>query len=185
MAENTDSLSPVHAPGLRVSLEQSMHVASLRHFDPSGEFSSAVRRTMGVALPETLRATEAAQHAGVKRTVLAWRSPTETLLLCADEAVIVQLDSDAATLQDGCVVDQTGGLRVLGAIGEGIVDLFARMGGQTVLPSLGEARRSRLADIPVLALQVQPNETLLVVERVYAEHLIEWMRSSAAQFGAM
>ena len=66
------------------------------------------------------------------------------------------------------------------ARGKCVAGLFARMGGQGTLPGLGAARRSRLAEVPVLALQVQADEILLVVQRVYAEHLMAWIRVSAA-----
>ena len=37
-----------------------------------------------------------------------------------------------------------------------------------------------MAEVPVLAIQVQLREILLIVERVYAEHLMNWLRVSAA-----
>ena len=68
---------------------------------------------------------------------------------------------------------------MLRAHGEGIPGLFARIGGQGTLPALGEARSSRLAEVPVLAIRVHPGEVLLIVDRVYAEHLKAWIRASA------
>jgi heterotetrameric sarcosine oxidase gamma subunit len=180
VAENYESLSPVEAPGVRVSLAQGMHVVSLRYFDPSGAFPRTVQASIGMQLPSRLCATYASRRTGAERAVLAWRSPTETLLLCDEAALIEQLLVDVATLNDGCVVDQTGGTWVLRASGEGVADLFARMGGQATLPAIGAARRSRLADIPVLALQVQAGEILLIVEHLYLEHMMGWIRASAA-----
>jgi len=46
----------------------------------------------------------------------------------------------------------------------------------------GEARRSRLADVPVLALAVRAGETLLVVDRGYAAHLMAWIRETLLDF---
>jgi sarcosine oxidase gamma subunit len=92
----------------------------------------------------------------------------------------MQLQAHVDARNDGCVIDQTGGLLVLRAKGERIGELLARVGGHGALPTLGEARRSRMAEIPVLAIQVQADETLLVVERVYAEHLMNWLRVNAA-----
>jgi hypothetical protein len=180
VAENYEPLSPVEAPGVRVSLDQGMHVASLRYFDPSGAFPRTVQASIGTQLPDRLCATYVSRRTGAEKAVLAWCSPTETLLVCDEAALIAQLLVDVATLNDGCVVDQTGGTWVLRATGEGVADLFARMGGQATLPASGAARRGRLADIPVLALQVQPGEILLIVERLYVEHMMGWIRASAA-----
>jgi hypothetical protein len=179
MAEIFDSLSPAEAPGVRVSLDQGTHVASLRYFDSNGVFSRTLQTVFGVPFPERLRATYASPRTGVDRAVLVWRSPTETLMLCKGPNLISQIQADTARLQDGCVIDQTGGSWVLRASGDGAAGLFARMGGQATLPMIGEARRSRLADVPVLALQVQLGEILLIVERVYAEHMMTWLRAIA------
>jgi sarcosine oxidase gamma subunit len=177
VANSHDSLLSVEAPGVSVSLDRRMNVASLRYFDRGGAFAQKVRTTVG-PLPERLCAAHGVPEAG-EPVILAWRSSTETLLLCADDALLRKLETDVASCRDGCVVVQTGGARVLRASGARVADLFARMGGQSVLPALGGARRSRLAEIAVLAIRVQSDETLLVVERVYAEHLMEWILVSA------
>jgi sarcosine oxidase gamma subunit len=178
MDEFSDRLLPVEESGVRISLEPDIHMASLRYFDVSGAFSVAMGAIIGVRFPEKLCAIAVPQHGDAKRMILAWRSPTETFLLCDDSSVIRRLEAEAEILNDGCVVDQTGGALVLRVSGKCVAGLFARMGGQATLPNLGEARRSRLADVPVLALQVQADEILLVVQRVYAEHLMMWIRVS-------
>jgi sarcosine oxidase gamma subunit len=178
MAEIRDSLSPIEAPGLRIVWDPGLHAASLRYFDPIDVFSRRIQALLGVPLPGVCRAIRAPGLSDT--TVLAWRSPTETLLLCDGPAAILQLQALVDSSNDGCVVDQTGGLLALRAQGEGIAELFARMGGHGTLPTPGEARRSRMADVPVLAIQARLGEILLIVERVYAEHLIDWLRLSAA-----
>jgi len=50
------------------------------------------------------------------------------------------------------------------------------------VPRPGEARRSRLADVPVLALSVGPGEALLLVDRADAEHLMGWIRETLLDF---
>lgn len=180
MAEIHDSLSPIKVPGMWIFQDPSLHLASLRYFDPNDVFSRSMQALLGVPLPEVCRASWAPEISRIDTTVLAWRSPTETLLLCDGPAVILRLQAHVDALNDGCVVDQTGGLLALRAKGERIAELFARIGGHGVLPARGEARRSRIADIPVLTIQVQSGEFLLVVERVYAEHLMNWLRVNAA-----
>lgn len=180
MAEIYDSMSAIETPGVCVSLYPSVHVASLRHFVSSSDFSDTAQSLLGIPLPDRLCATCASQHTLTNRATLAWYSPTETILLCDDAAFITELQAAVTGLDDGCVVDQTGGAWVLRMTGEAVAELFARMGGQGTLPIFGESRRSRLAEVPVLALQVQYGEIILVVERVYAEHLMAWIRASAA-----
>jgi sarcosine oxidase gamma subunit len=181
MAEIGDPLSPVNVNGVSVSLDPRMAVVSLRCFDSHGQFSRAVQSFLGVPLPGKLRATYASQLTGADKSIAAWRSPTETLFLCNSSDQIVQLHANVASLSDGCIVDQSGGLLVFRTSGPSITDLFARIGGQATLPVVGESRRSRLADIPVSAIRMHTMEILLVVERVYAEHMMSWIRVSAAE----
>lgn len=172
-----DRMSPVEAPGMRVWVAQAMHVASLRYFDLNGAFVRAVDGALGTPLPGVQCATQVRPTDGVNPAILAWRSPTETVLLSADDAPLAALLTHTAAVNDGCVVNQTDGMTVLRAGGEGIADLFARMGGQGVLPNAGETRRSRLANVPVQAMQGHPGEVLLLIERVYAAHVLGWIRA--------
>jgi hypothetical protein len=41
-----------------------------------------------------------------------------------------------------------------------------------------------MADVPVLALSVRTGETLLVVDRAYAGHLVGWIRETLLDFDA-
>jgi sarcosine oxidase gamma subunit len=182
VVESHDSLADVEASGLRVSLDRRVHVASLRYFDRDGSFAAKVRANVGGPLPSPLGASSTLQSRTGNPIVLAWRSPTETIVLCSAQMSVKSLEADLATSRDGCVVDQTGGAWVLRMSGDRVGDAFARLGGQGVLPTIGEARCGRLADVPVLAIQVGPGEVLLVVERVYAGHLLNWLRTSAADF---
>ena len=172
------------SPGLRVSSDERIHVVSLRYFDPRGAFSHTVSRVVGLELPNICHASVVAGGMGPHRTILAWRSPTETLLLSDKTTLIEQLEAAAVTHPDGCIVELTGGVCVLQADGEAVPELFSRIGGQATLPGLGEARRSRLADVPVLALQVQPGKILLILDRVYVDHLMTWIRATVADLTA-
>jgi sarcosine oxidase gamma subunit len=178
MAENHD-LTPIQVAGLRVVFEPRLHVASLRYFDRQGEFAHLIHRITGVTLPDTLRALHSAEETW-EAIILAWRSPTETLMISAEQTLIETLQGAAATLTDGCIVDQRGGAVVFRAGGDAVADLIARLGGQRAGPAIGESLRTRLADVAVLAVKVQPEETLLVVERHYGPHLMAAIRVSAA-----
>ena len=101
-------------------------------------------------------------------------------MISAEQSLIETVQGAAATLADGCIVDQRGGALVFRASGEAVSDLFARLGGQGAGPAIGESRRTRLADVAVLALKVQPEETLLIVERSYGPHFMAAIRVTAA-----
>ncbi len=162
---------------LDVRVDETLQAATLRYFAGDGAFAAAVREASGVALPEVLRATSARSA----ELILAWRSPTETLLL-AGEPALSELEARVAQAADGCLVNLTGGLKVLRVTGEGIADLLCRLGGTGSIPQPGEARRSRMADVPVVAVSLTAGETLLVVDRAYAEHLMGWIRETLLDF---
>jgi hypothetical protein len=80
------------------------------------------------------------------------------------------------------MVDQTGGIRVLRLQGRRAGDLLLRLGAATAIPGLGEARSSRLAELHVLTVCVQAGQYLLLVDRVYAKHLLDWIGATVADF---
>jgi sarcosine oxidase gamma subunit len=172
----------VESPGVSVTADRGLLIASLRYFDHAGGFAAAVREAVGRALPEPLRAFQIGSATQGSYVILAWRSPTETLLLSNDRAAFEELERELAAAPDGCMVNQTGGIDVLRARGEKAGNLLLRLGAATAIASLGEARSGRLAELQVLTVCVQPGEFLMLVERVYANHLIEWIRATAADF---
>lgn len=172
----------VESQGVSVTADRGPLVASLRYFDQAGGFAAAVREAVGRALPEPLRAFQIGSATQGSYVILAWRSPTETLLLSNDRAAFEELERQLAAAPDGCMVNQTGGICVLRARGEKAGSLLLRLGAATAIASLGEARSGRLAELQVLTVCVQSGEFLLLVERVYANHLIEWIRATVADF---
>lgn len=164
--------------GLSVRVDDALQVATLRYFAPDGEFAEALREVTGLSLPRTQEAASARDG----QLTLAWRSPTETLCLAGNPARLVQIVARLAGLTDGCLVSLSGGLQVLRVTGERIADLLCRLGGTGSIPRPGEARRSRMADVPVLAVSLTAGETLLVVDRAYTEHLVGWIRETLLDF---
>jgi sarcosine oxidase gamma subunit len=179
---------------LSVRWDHGLAVAALRYFDPAGLFAAEVGEVLGGPLPEPLRAyrrvlvtagdgasAEGANSAG-SELVLAWRGPTETLLVTADAGWLAAVDRFAAARSDGCLVDQTGGILTLVVAGARASDLLLRLGSTDAVPALGEARTSRLAELSVMSLCTRPGEILLLVERVYVRHLFGWIRETVADF---
>lgn len=194
MDNSQELFAPIEVKGLSVEGIRGMHVASLRYFDPAGNFAGAVRERIGKALPQPLRADSAILgstvpgstthvptiQGGDSKFILAWRSPTETLLLSADRGAFAHLQESLASVPDGCMVDQTGGLCAVRVSGGRAGDMLLRLGSSATIPEIGEARSSRLADLQALTLCVQPGTLILLVERVYLAHLLDWMRTTAA-----
>ncbi|HME39296.1 MAG TPA: sarcosine oxidase subunit gamma family protein [Steroidobacteraceae bacterium] len=165
--------------GLSVIEERGLLIASLRYFDRADRFVAAVQETAGRCLPEPLQALEVELASGAQ-CILAWRSPTETLLLTSAGAAFAELAQRVAAELDGCMVDQTGGISVLRVRGTRARDLLLRLGAATAIPGVGEARGARLAELPLLTVCVQAGEFLLLVERVYANHLLLWIDATTA-----
>jgi sarcosine oxidase gamma subunit len=188
MANSAAESSEVEVAGLCVRVQRQVEVASLRYFDTTDRFAATAREFLGEPMPAPLQAlrVEAAPGSAVALGgapfILVWRSPTETLLLSYDPAAFAELDDRVASEVDGCMVVQTGGIRVLRVSGPKARDLLLRLGAASALPALGEARTGRLAELQVLTACVQAGEYLLLVERVYANHLLDWIRATVADF---
>lgn len=167
--------------GLAVETIPGMEVASLRYFEPGGSFAAEAHRIMGRALPGPLQASAGADAQGDPRLILAWRSPTETLVLSGDRIAFADLKRGLAKAADGCMVEQTGGLCAIRVGGRRSSDLLLRLGGSASIPRIGEARSSRLAELNVLTLSVESSVLILVVERVFLSHLLGWIQNTVAE----
>ncbi len=147
--------------------------ASLRYFTAAGGFADGLTGVLGGALPGPLQAVRHGE------AVLCWRSPTETLLL-SDAAGLAAVDAFALSREDLCVVDQTGGIRAWTLAGVRVADVLRRAGSPALIPDSGASRVGRMAELTVLTACVQAPEVLLLVERVYEQHLLEWIRATVA-----
>lgn len=184
----------IEADGLSVSIDGEYLAASLRYFDAEGSFVAIVRNTLGAALPEPLRAARVEVDAGgaaptggegpanSSHFILVWRSPTETLLLNKNPAAFAQLEAQLEAAADGCMVNQTGGLRVVRLQGPKTDYLLTRLAADSSIPGIGEARTGRFAEVQATAVRFAAGEVLLIVERVYADHLLEWIAVTVGDF---
>jgi heterotetrameric sarcosine oxidase gamma subunit len=168
----------IEAAGILVESMQSIQVASLRYFDASGPFAAAVRDCVGGPLPAPLSAAAMNAPSGAQ-CILAWRSPTETWLLCDDPAAFAEMQEKLLS-PAGCMVNQTGGLCALRLRGAKVRDLLLRLGASASVPGVGEARSSRVADLHVLIISLEADDWILMVERVYVAHLREWIEQTIA-----
>jgi len=169
------------APGISVTLDYGVKIGSLRYFDADGGFTSAVSTVLGGPIPAPLTALRREFDDG-SDLVLAWRSPTETLILGGNDGHRAGIERYAAGRSDGCFVDQTGGIVRLGISGARTVEMLSRLGSNSVIPTPGQAHTARFAELGVTALCLRPGEMFLLVERVYAPHLLAWIRETLADF---
>lgn len=166
-------------PSLSVEPRHDWHIGALRYFDGAGAMGANLRGVVGGSLPGPLAAVRYASAQA--ELILAWRSPTETLIMTADRAAFAAVASRAAEDRSaGYLVDQTGGVRAWQLAGVRARDALERIGSAGSIPALGGARTGRLADLPVLSLSVREGEFVLLVERVYSEHLLGWISETAA-----
>jgi len=182
MAEVTEPYADVKCDGLLVQVDRSWHLASLRSFSPHRPFAEAMLAWSGTALPGSQKAVAPQWPAVLSTFILAWRSPSEVWALSMDAPSFDSLIARVGDITHGCCVDQTGGFWVLKAGGARIADMLARVGSVASMPAPGEAHVTRIAEVPVMTLSVNPGEVLLIVERVYAEHVLGWIRATAADF---
>jgi hypothetical protein len=163
-----------------VRVDRRMRVAALRHMGAQGAFAQQCKTTFGVALPDALCAVEVPGAPAGHECILAWRQPTQTLALVSDGQAFANLLAELPPTDDGCCVDQSGGLWVLRLSGARVPDLLLRIGNAACVVSPGQAHVSRMAELTVLSLCIKPGETLLLLDRSYVEHLLGWMRATAA-----
>jgi sarcosine oxidase gamma subunit len=64
--------------------------------------------------------------------------------------------------------------------GAKVRDLLLRLGASASVPGVGEARSSRVADLHVLIISLEADDWILMVERVYVAHLLEWIGKTIA-----
>lgn len=173
-------LSPFpQARGCTVAADTRWYAASLRSLSPQAS-AAALREAAGVEPPMAL--TACASPDG--RWQLAWRSPSETLCLASEQGALAALAARVADLPEVSLLDLSCALRVLRVVGEESTGLLCTLGGSAGVPAPGQARRSRMADVAVLALAVSREETLLVVDRAYLPHLAAWIRATLADLAA-
>jgi heterotetrameric sarcosine oxidase gamma subunit len=172
---------PLAAEGLSIEIDGQIQIGALRYCAPV-EGEAALRRVTGSGVPEARRAVLCTGAQGGESVSLLWRSPSETLVASASAAPLAALAAQLASATQACLVDQSGGFWALRITGSRCTDLLVRLGATTAVPRLGESLPGRLAELTVLSACVRESEVLLLVERLYADHLLGWIRETIADF---
>jgi len=161
-----------------VNVDCSVRIASLRYYNPRGIFATALS-SLGIAIPEPLRCAVVRPAAGAA-DIFAWRSPTETVWICDSPPRFDATKSALKQADDGYLVDQTSGRRLVQLRGTRSEKLLAHLGSGFAELGVGASKIGRMADIAVLVCKPCEEETLLVVDRLYLEHLLASLPSRAA-----
>ena len=133
------SWAPIAAPELLVAIDEDVRAASLRYFaSMAGGISGSIEAAVRLSLPGALKATRVSTDGRQETSILAWLSPTETLLLSTSDVRFDQLAA-CTTVAGGYFVDQTDGFSVIKLTGKGAEDLLICIGLSDSLPDLGEA----------------------------------------------
>lgn len=181
MDDHTDPYRDIEVAGLSVRLERSWHVLALRHFSSDGAFAQACGAWFKRALPATGGAVRVPVSPYAEAPILAWRNPTTTLVLSRTPATIEALDSALQGHPDGCCVDQSGGIQVLELTGSWVTPLLLRIGSRPEVVESGQVASIRIGEVVVTTLSVEPGCVFLLVDRAYLEHVLDWMRVTAAE----
>jgi sarcosine oxidase gamma subunit len=177
---DVQSIATIDGRRIRAYEDRDIHLAALRYFQSSGIFALRAADAIGVQIPSDLKCNASTDGGDDRAAILAWRSPTETILLCASTAAFANIERLCPSLEDGCFIDQTGAMSVIRVGGAGLEEFFSRLGNSVAFPKPGESTRSLLADVPVLSVRVEEGEILFIVDRYFGEHLMSWIRKSAA-----
>ena len=167
--------------GVEVEVDTQLHIGALRYVAPV-DVQAALRDVTAGSLPEVCRAVVTATVGGTKGVLLLWRSPSETLVVSPTAEPLGALVSALAGATQACLVDQSGGYWALRVSGPKAPDLLVRLGATTSVPRLGESLVGRLADLTVQSACVLEGEVLLLVERLYTDHLLGWIEETLADF---
>ena len=164
----------VEVPSRDASVDPSVRIASLRSYDPHGAFAAALL-PLDLTLPRPLRCVVAGSAAG-SIDILAWRSPTETVWISDSAPRFDVLRRALSATDEGRLIDQTHGRRLIRLHGAAARSL-AHLGSGFAEIEVGAVRIGRMADIAVLACRPNAEEWLLVVDRLYLEHFIGYLKT--------
>jgi heterotetrameric sarcosine oxidase gamma subunit len=164
---------PRSSPALTVTLLESMHVLSLRHWPGDGSaMLAAVLRAQGLApMPEPGRSS------GIE-PLLIWRSPNETLLLTQDATQAAALLAALRPLPGAlaCALDLSSGSLVLQLQGGSGQAVLSRLVDAQALPSVaGQASRMKLSDIAAVVWREAPDRAGILIDRANDHYLAHWL----------
>jgi heterotetrameric sarcosine oxidase gamma subunit len=168
---------PASSAALSVTLIESMHVLSLRHWPGDGSAAlAAALRAQG--LPP---APQPGRSSGTE-PLLIWHSPNETLLLTQDaqqaQALLAALRPVPGAL--ACAIDLSSGSLILQLRGSAVQALLSRLVDAQALPrDAGDASRVKLADIAATVWREAPDRASLLIDRANDHYLARWLSYAA------
>jgi hypothetical protein len=174
--------SSIESRHVHIQRDVSLSVASLRYFEAEGTLDHALASTVGAKRPPATRAATAPEADAGPADILAWRRPGELLYLTSSPIRFSRVRTAVGSTARSWFIDQSSGYWIIRVGGSRVADLYSRLGGQGALPGLGESCAARLADVPVLSIKVRKADSVMVVDRLYGPHLMQWMRETVEDF---
>ncbi len=179
MAESHDTVQRWTGGGVTAERDPAIRVASLRYFDAA---RGGARRAsaLGGELPAAGRLERRRLPGTAEPFALVWRSPSETWVLAGTPAPIDAVRRGLGATDDAWLVDQSGGIHGIHLAGKRASAVLQRLGSARSIPRVGEARTGRFADVAITVAGWSADEYLLLVERVYCDHVLDWIRETLA-----
>ncbi len=169
-------------PRLSVERRHFSRIGSLRFFARNRALADELAGILGGEVPPMLQAAERIVAGSLESLILARISPTQALVLCGSDGQFTGIETRMAHRTDGCFVDQSCGISAFAVQGADGREFLSRLAATSAIPHVGEARTGRFAEVTVTALCVKADAWLLLVDRLYREHLHAWLRQSLADF---
>ena len=165
--------------GVTAERDRTIQVASLRYFD-AAQCAARIASALSGAPPAAGRLERHGLRGSAEPFAMLWRSPSETWVLAGSPAPIDALRRGLGTTEAAWLVDLSGGVLGIHLAGTRALAVLRRLGSSLSIPRLGEARTGRFADVTVTVAGWHADEYLLLVERGFYEHLVDWIRETLA-----
>lgn len=183
MVSKVSALNGATFKGFATITEQGLRgMITLRGDVSSAKVKSAVKKVMGTAVPAT------GQIVGDGDTRTAWMSPDELLLLVPykDADATVAALTQALGTQHSLVVNVSDARAVFQVKGKPMRDVIAKITPADMsseVLSIGDMRRTRLAQVPAAFYLVDDTTLELVCFRSVAGYVFDLLSRSAAKGG--
>jgi sarcosine oxidase gamma subunit len=99
-------------------------------------------------------------------------------LLSRDSAIVEGVATATVSLGDGRAINVTGGACVVRIGGPQTDALLSRIGCHDSMPAPRSSRATRVADLSVVLVRTEGLDVHLLLDRVYLEHMMHWLRVS-------
>lgn len=153
----------------------------LRGDESRASLSAALKKTIDIALPETLQSTESAVYCA------RWMTPNEWLLSCPlSEAHELEVKLRAAVSEPLAIVNVSGGYSCLELSGPDALSILKKSTGYDVDPQhfpAGKVVNTTFAKAQVTLRALPDGACELLVRRSFADYVFLWIQRAGKEYG--